>query len=107
MARALRLHRTCAGNSYLAWGFLTLHSTGIVSGLLQGAGHAVLETLYSRAHRIGLDEVSWLLDGLRKNFSFGFFVVMVVCVLVCPAPEFFIFTEQQLKGFSDHIRRRS
>jgi hypothetical protein len=79
----------------------------VVSGLLQGAGHAVLETLYSRAHRIGLDGVSWLLDGLRKNISFGFFVVVVVCVLVCPALEVVILAEEQLQGFGDHVRRRS
>jgi hypothetical protein len=28
----------------------------------------------------GLDEVSCLLDGFRKNVSFSFFVVGVVCV---------------------------
>jgi hypothetical protein len=106
-ARALRLHRTCAGNSHLPCGFLRLHSTGIASGLLQGAGHAVLETLYSRAHRIGLDGVSWLLDGLSKNISFGFFVVVVVCVLVCPALEVVILVEEQLQGFCDHVGRRS
>jgi len=49
--------------------------------LLLGAGHAVLGTLYSRAHRIALHGVSCLLEGLRKNLSFGFFVVVVVCVV--------------------------
>jgi hypothetical protein len=66
-----------------------------------------VETLYSRAHRIGLDGVSCLLDGLHENLSFGFFVVVVICVLVCPAPEVFILTEQQLEGFGDHVGRRS
>src|SRR6202011_1569269 len=59
-----------------------LHSSG---HFLQSAGHAVLGTLCSRAHRIGLDGTSCLLDGLRKYVSFSFVVVVVVCVLVCPA----------------------
>src|SRR6266700_118600 len=107
MVRTLRLHRACAGNSHLLWSFLTLHSTGIESGLLLGARHAVLETLYSRAHRIGLDGLSCLLDGLRKNISFRFFVFVVVCVLVCPALEVVILAEEQLQGFGDHVGRRS
>src|SRR3984893_19145318 len=56
-----------------------LHSSG---HFLQSAGHAVLGTLCSRAHRIGLDGVSCLLDGLCKNVSFSLFSVVVVCVLV-------------------------
>src|SRR6266567_4282389 len=107
MVRTLRLHRACAGNSHLLWSFLTLHSTGIESGLLLGARHAVLETLYSRAHRIGLDGLSCLLDGLRKNVSFSFFVAVVVCVLDCPAPEVVVLAEKQLQGFGDHVGRRS
>src|SRR5580658_185611 len=74
---------------------------------LQGARHAVLMTLYSRAHRIGLDGTSCLLDGLRKNDSFSFFVVVIVCVLLCPASELVVLAEQQLQGFGDHVRRRS
>ena len=74
---------------------------------LQSAGHAVLGTLYSRAHRIGLDGVSWLLDGLRKYLSFSLFVVVVVCVLVCPASEVVVLSEEQLQRFGDHVRRRS
>src|SRR6202047_1169863 len=81
-----------------------LHST---EHFLQSAGHAVLGTLCSRAHRIGLDGNSCSLDGLRKNFSFDSFVVVVVCVLICPTPEFVILAEQQLQGFCDHVRRRS
>src|ERR1700682_2146237 len=67
-----------------------LHST---EHFLQGAGHAVLGTLCSRAHRIGLDGNSCLLAGLRKNFSFGSFVVGVVCVLICPTPEVVVLAE--------------
>src|SRR6266852_3292691 len=74
---------------------------------LHGAGHAVLGTLYSRAHRIGLDGVSCLLDSLRKDVSFSLFFVVVVCVLVCPASEVVVLAEQQLQGFRDHVRRRS
>src|SRR5260370_19208141 len=71
----------------------------------QAARHAVLETLYSRAHRIGLDGISCLLDGLRKNVSFSSFAVVVVCVFVCPASEVVVLAEQQLQGFGDHLRR--
>src|SRR6266446_4343504 len=74
---------------------------------LQSAGHAVLGTLYSCAHRIGLDGVSCLLDGLCKYVSFSVFVVVVVCVLVCPAFEVVVLAEEQLQGFGDHVRRRS
>ena len=63
--------------------------------ILLGARHAVLETLYSRARRIGLGGVSCLLDGLRKKISFAFSVVMVVCVLLCPALEVVILAEKQ------------
>lgn len=107
MVRTLGLHRERAGNSHLPCGFLRFHSTGIASGLLQGAGHAVLETLYSRAHRIGLDGLSCLLDGLRKNVSFSFFVAVVVCVMDCPASEVVVLAEKHLQGFGDHIGRRS
>ncbi len=74
---------------------------------VQRARHAVWETLYSRAHRIGFDGVSYLLDGLRKSISFDFFVVVIVCVLICPALELVILTEQQLEGLGDDIGRRS
>jgi hypothetical protein len=79
-----------------------LHSS---KHFLQSAGHAVLGTLYSRAHRIGLNEVSCLLDGLRKNVSLSSFVVVVICVYVCPASEVIVFAEQQFQGFGDHVRR--
>ena len=67
--------------------------TTMMRNLLFGAGHAVLGTLCSRAHRIGLEGVSCLLDGLRKYVSFGFFVVGVVCVLICPTPEVVVLAE--------------
>src|SRR5277367_3623078 len=111
--------RHADGFCYLAWArplegslllFLSsplrykLHSS---EHFLQSAGHAVLRTLCSRANRIGLDEVSCLLDDFRKNVSFSFFVVVVVCVLVCPASEVVVLAEEQLQGFGDHVRRRS
>ena len=71
--------------------------------LLQGARHAVLGTLCARAHRIGLDGTSFLLDGLRKNVSFSFFVVAVVGVLICPAPEVVVLAEQQLQGLGNYV----
>ena len=74
---------------------------------LQGARHAVVETLYSRAHRIGLNGTSCFLDGFCKNLSFGFYDAAVVCVLVCPALEVIIFAEEKLQGFGDDVRRRS
>src|SRR5260370_25909235 len=74
--------------------------------LLQGAGHAVLKTLYSRAHRIGLDGVSCLLDGLCKSISSDFFRVVIVSALVCPALEVVILAEEQFQGFGDYVRRR-
>jgi hypothetical protein len=48
-----------------------------------------------------------LLDGLRKNVSVELFVVVVVCVLVGPAPEVVVLAEEQLQGFGDHVRRQS
>ena len=74
---------------------------------LQGAGHAVVRTLYSRAHRIGLNGTSCLLNGLRRNVSFSFSIDLVVCVLVCPASEVVVLAEEQLQGFGDQVRRRS
>jgi hypothetical protein len=88
-------------------GFLLQCKSYSSDALLQGTRHAVVETRYSRAHRIGLDGVSCLLDGLRKNLSFGFFVVVVIGVLVYPALEVVILAEEQLQGFGVHVRRRS
>jgi hypothetical protein len=48
---------------------------------LQGAGHAVLRTLCSRAHRIGLDETSYFLRGLCESVSLFLFCILVVGVL--------------------------
>src|SRR5467141_3839744 len=84
-----------------------LHRTSMATNPLQGARHAVLRTLCSRAHRIGLDGDSCLLNGLRKNVSFSFFILVVVCVLICPASEVVVLSEQQPQGFGDHVRRRS
>src|SRR5229473_7863563 len=81
-----------------------LHSS---EHFLQSAGHAVLRTLCSLAHRIGLDGTSCLLDGLCKNVSFSFSIVVVVCVLVCPSSEVVVLAEQQFEGFGDHVGRRS
>src|SRR6266849_664624 len=80
--------------------------TELASNALQGARHAVLTTLYSRAHRIGLDGASCLLDDLRKSSSFNFFVVVVICVSLRPVLEVAILVEQKLQGFGDHVGRR-
>ena len=54
-----------------------------------------------------VDGTSSLLDGLRKNVSFSFSIVVIVCVLVCPASEVVVLAEEHLQGFGDHVRRRS
>jgi len=87
--------------------FSAEYRTAIARNLLHGARHAVLTTLYSRAHRIGLDGVSCLLDGFGKSVSFDFFVIAMICVLVSPALEIVILAEQKLEGFGDHVGRRS
>ncbi len=79
----------------------------LVKNSLPGAGHAVLGTLYSRAHRIGLNGVSCLLDGLRKSISFDFLAVVVICALVRPTLEVVVLAEQQLQGLGDDVGRRS
>jgi len=76
-----------------------------VSNGLQGAGHAVLRTLYSRAYRIGLNEASCLLRGLRKNVSSDLFLVDVARVLAKPAFECVVLLEQQLESLADDIGR--
>src|SRR5260370_32056575 len=71
--------------------------------LPEGARHAVLGTLCARAHRIGLDGTSCLLDGLRKNVSFSSFAVVVDCRLVCPPSEVVVLAEHQLPDLGDHV----
>src|SRR6266852_2738868 len=65
--------------------------TELASNALQGARHAVLTTLYSRAHRIGLDGASCLLDDLRKSSSFNFFVVVVILEVLSESTTIFSF----------------
>ena len=55
-----------------------LHSS---KHFLQSAGHAVLGTLYSHAHRIGLSGDSCLLRSLCKNVSLDLFLLVIVVVL--------------------------
>ena len=61
---------------------------------LQSAGRAVLRTLYSRADRIGLNEASCLLRGLRKTVSFDLFSVDVARVVAKPTLELVVPLEQ-------------
>ena len=75
------------------------------SSALQSAGHAVLRTLYSRAYRIGLNEASCLLRGLRKNVSFGLFLVDVGRMFAQPTLELVVPLEQQLECFADDVGR--
>jgi hypothetical protein len=75
------------------------------SSALQSAGHAVLRTLYSRAYRIGLNEVSYLLRGLRKSVSFGWLLVDVDRMFAHPTPELVVPFEKQLECFADDVGR--
>ncbi len=75
------------------------------SSALQSAGHAVLRTLYSRAYRIGLNEVSCLLRGLRKSVSSGLFLVDVGRMFAQPTLELVVPLEQQLECFADDVGR--
>jgi hypothetical protein len=49
--------------------------------LLQGAAHAVLRTLYFRAHRIVLNGISCLLRGLGEGPSLNLFLMVIVGLL--------------------------
>src|SRR6266566_1147637 len=75
------------------------------SNTLRGAGHAVLRTLYSRAHRIGLNEASWLLCGLGKNVSSDLLLVDVGRMFAQPAFELVVPLEQELERFADDVGR--
>jgi len=68
--------------------------TSTTTNSMQGARHAVLRTLYSRAHRIGLDEASCLLGGLRKNVSSDLLLVDVSWMFAQPALELGVPLEQ-------------
>lgn len=70
---------------------------------LQGAGHAVLGTLHSRALRIGLNGASWLLRGFRKNVSSDLLLVDVDRMFGQPAFELVIPLEQELERFADDV----
>jgi len=71
---------------------------------LQDARHAVLRTLYSRAHRIVLDGISYLLRGLCKSLSFDlFFLHVVVSVLACPALELVVTLEEKFQSLGDDV----
>ncbi|SRR6266487_603166 len=74
------------------------------SSVPQGARHAVLRTLYSRAHRIGLNGDSCLLRGLCKSLSLDLFLAVIVSVLAWPAFELVVLLEQQLEGFAHDVR---
>src|SRR5487761_408481 len=84
---------------------LTTFRTARRMHALPGARHAVLRTLYSRAHRIGLDGASYLSRGLRKNVSFDLFLVDVARMLAKPALELVIALEENLKRLADDVGR--
>src|SRR5713226_5678040 len=77
----LSLERTVLVCPYLAAQFQTTDRTVEPKHSLHGAGHAVLTTLYSRAHRIGLDGTSYLLCSFRESLSLGLVLNLVLGVL--------------------------
>ena len=84
---------------------LTVSRIDSRSSALQSAGHAVLRTLYSRAHRIGLNGASCSLRGLCKNVSSGLSLVDVGRMFAQPAFEFVVSLEKQLECFADDVGR--
>src|SRR5487761_591682 len=71
-----------------------------------GARHAVWRTLYSRAHRIGVDGASCLSGSLREDAPFNLFMVDVVRMLAKPAFEVAISPEEEFQSLRDDVRRR-
>ena len=69
---------------------VTTQRIELETNAMQGAGHAVLRTLYSRAHRIGLNEVSCPLRGLCENVSFEWLLVDVGRMFAQPTLELII-----------------
>jgi hypothetical protein len=67
--------------SCLSAHLVSLLWTRIATGLLKGAGHAVLRTPYSRARRIGLNGTSCFLRGLCEALSLDLFSILIVGLL--------------------------
>jgi len=74
---------------------------------LQGAGHAVLRTLYSRAHRVGLNEASCLLRRLFGNVSVDLLLIDVGRMFAEPVFEVGVPLEEEFEGFADDVGRIS
>ena len=64
-----------------------------------------MTTLYSRAHRIGLNGDSCLLRGLCKSVSLDLFSAVIVGLLACPAFELVVLLEQELERLAHDVRR--
>jgi hypothetical protein len=72
-----------------------------------GARHAVVGTLCSRAHRIGLIGASYWLRGLREDASFGLLTTVTICGLLDkPGFEIIIALEEEFECLRDDVRRR-
>src|SRR5271168_2903739 len=84
---------------------LTVSRSDLQSSALQCAGHAVLRTLYSRAYRIGSNEISCLSRGFRKSVSFGGVLVDVDRMFAQPTLELVIPFEKELERFADDVGR--
>jgi hypothetical protein len=84
---------------------LTASRIDFGSSALQSAGHAVLRTLYSRAYRIGLNKISWVLRSLRKIVSSDVLLVAVGRMFAQPTFELIVPPEQELERFTDDVGR--
>jgi hypothetical protein len=90
-SRSLETHSQLA--KFASLGLFVPCQSSLNGHLLQGASHAVVGTLYSRAHRIGLDGSSCLLCGLCKQTSFVLLMVVTARTLIEPVFELLIFLE--------------
>src|SRR5215469_7991772 len=71
--------------------------------LLHGARHAVLRTLYSRAHRVGDESASCFLRNLEKRTSIVLGLAAVVVQIVKPSLELIVFLEHELQGLANDV----
>src|SRR6202034_1063771 len=85
--------------------FQTALRTSRATNSIQGARHAVLRTLYSRARRVGLNGASCALCSLGVDSSFGLSEVATVGLLFQPAFEVVVLLEQELERFAYDVGR--
>src|SRR5271154_2946693 len=100
-SRSLETHSQLA--KFASLGLFVPCQSSLNGHLLQSASHAVVGTLYSRAHRIRLDGSSCSLRGLSKEASFDPVTIMVCRMLVEPVSELVVFLEQKFERLANHI----